>query len=83
MHTVEVYPLMIRCNDFCVSGASWYRHRQPSPGSSMTGFLGSRFRRMCEKGKNMKEFFLLSSTIRFCLFVENVTKKPVACVASI
>lgn len=56
-HTVEVYPLMIRCNDFCVSGASWYRHRQRFPGSSMTGFLRLHFHRMCERGEDMKEFF--------------------------
>jgi hypothetical protein len=36
---MDVYPLMIDCNSFYVGGASWFRHHEKFPGSSMTGCL--------------------------------------------
>ena len=37
---LDTYPLMINYNGFYVGGASWFRHREKFPRSSMTGFLG-------------------------------------------
>jgi hypothetical protein len=38
---MDVYPLMIDYDGFHVGGASWSRHHEKFPGSSMTGFLRS------------------------------------------
>ena len=38
--SMDVYLLMIDYNGFLVGGASWFRHREKFPRSSMTGFLG-------------------------------------------
>lgn len=54
---MDVYPLMINCNDFYVGGASWSHHRQKLLDSSMTGFLRSRFNRMLRKEEFLNRFF--------------------------
>lgn len=55
---MDAYPLMINCDGFYVGGASWFRHRQKFPGSSMTGFLMSHFRHMLRKGVLNRFFYL-------------------------
>jgi len=54
---MDVYPLMIRCGDFCVGGALWFRHREKFPTSSMAGFLRSRFCLMLRKEAALNRFF--------------------------
>ena len=54
---MDIYPLMICCNGFYVGGASWSRHHERFPGSSMTEFLRSRFRRMLRKEEFLNRFF--------------------------
>jgi hypothetical protein len=56
---MEVYPLMINCNGFYVGGASWSHHHEKFLGSSMTGFLKSRFRRLLRKEEFLNRFFYL------------------------
>ena len=56
---MDVYPLMIDCDGFHDGGASWSRHRETFPGSSMTGVLRSRFRRMLRKEEFLNRFFYL------------------------
>ena len=56
---MEVYPLMIDCNGFYVGGASWSCHCEKFSGSSMIGFLRSRFRRMPRKEGVLNRFFYL------------------------
>ena len=56
---MEVYPLMICCNGFYVGDASWSGHREKFPGSSMTGFWRSCFRRMLRKEEVLNNFFYL------------------------
>ena len=56
---MEVYPLMIDCNGFYVGGASWFCYHEKFLGSSMTGFLRSRFRRMLKKERILHRFFYL------------------------
>lgn len=57
MHPMDVYPLMINCNGFHVGGASWSRHREEFPGSTMTGFLRSQFQRFLRKEEFLNRFF--------------------------
>ena len=54
---MDVYPLMINCNGFYVGGASWFRHREKFLGSSMTGFLRSRFRHFLRREEFLNRFF--------------------------
>ena len=53
---IDVYPLMINCNSF-YGGTSWSRHHEKFLGSSMTGFLRSRFHRMLRKEEFLNRFF--------------------------
>ena len=53
---MDIYLLMIDCNGFHVGGASWSRHREKFLGSSMTGFLRSRFRCFLRK-EFLNKFF--------------------------
>ena len=54
---MDVYPLMINCNGFYVGGASWFHHREKFSGSSMTGFLRSRFRHFLRREEFLNRFF--------------------------
>ena len=54
---IDIYLVMINCNGFHVGGASWSRHRERFLGSSMTGFLRSRFRRFLRKEEFLCRFF--------------------------
>ena len=54
---MDVYLLMINCNDFYVGGTSWSRHHDKFLGSSMTSFLRSRYRRMLRKEEFVNRFF--------------------------
>ena len=54
---MDIYPLMINCNGFHVGGASWSRHRERFLGSSMTGFLRSRFQCFLRKEEFFCRFF--------------------------
>ena len=53
---MDICPLMINCNGFHVGGA-WSRHHDKFPGSSMTGFLRSRFQRFLRKEGILNRFF--------------------------
>jgi hypothetical protein len=53
---MDVYPLMIDCDGFHVGGASWSRHHKKFLGSSMTGFLRSRFHRFLRKEEFLNRF---------------------------
>jgi hypothetical protein len=57
MQPMDIYLLMINCNGFHVGGASWSRHREKFPRSSMTGFLRSRFHRFLGKEGILNRFF--------------------------
>lgn len=61
-HPVEVYPLMIRCGDFFVNGASWRCHRQKFPRSRLLTFILMCYDRMREKERIVKEFFSTSDS---------------------
>lgn len=54
---MDVYPLMINCNGFYVRGALWSLHCERFLGSSMTGYLRSRFRRFLRKEGFLNRFF--------------------------
>ena len=54
---MDIYPLMINCNDFNVGGASLSRHHEKFLGSSMTGFMRSRFWRFLSKEEFLNRFF--------------------------
>ena len=54
---MDIYPLMINCNSFHVGCASWLRHREKFLGSSITGFLRSRFRRFLRKEGFLNRLF--------------------------
>jgi hypothetical protein len=54
---MDVYPLMIDCNGFYVGDVSWFHHREKFLGSSMTGFLLSRFRRDLRQEEYLNRFF--------------------------
>ena len=56
---MDIYLLMINCNGFYIGGASWSRHREKFPGSSMTGFLRSCFRRFLRREEFLNRFFYL------------------------
>lgn len=56
---VDVYPLMINCNSFYVGGTSWSHQRERFLGSSMTGFLRSRFQWYLRREEFLNRFFYL------------------------
>ena len=56
---MDVYPLMIDCNGFHVGSVSWFRHREKFPGSIMTSYLRSRFRRYLWKEGLLNRYFYL------------------------
>jgi hypothetical protein len=57
MQPMDIYLLMINCNGFHVGGASWSRHYEKFPGSSMTSFLRSCFHCFLGKEGILNRFF--------------------------
>ena len=49
----------INCNGFYVGSALWFRHREKFPGSSMIGFLRSRFWRYLQEDGLLNRYFYL------------------------
>jgi hypothetical protein len=66
VHPAEVYPLMIRCGDFFVGGASWRRHQQKFTNSQLSSFILMRYDRVREKERVLKEFFFYFRHIGPC-----------------
>lgn len=53
---LDVYPLMIDCNGFFVSGALWSSHHERHPESSMTGYLKYRFRQYLKRERSLNRY---------------------------